>query len=109
LSISYTPQIIGPASKPTDSWIKQDRKMKGEHFQDNLELSRMSIENKLFYSHLHMYPFFYYHSHLLDASRPANWGKISVLEHHLPYFEWLMWIDIDAFCVYRVSFPLQFV
>jgi hypothetical protein len=69
----------------------------GKQLEEFAELSRLSIENKLLYSHLHMYPFYFYHSHLMNTSRPIHWGKFSALMHYLPFYDWLFWIDIDAF------------
>jgi hypothetical protein len=63
---------------------------------DVIEQARLSLENKLQYSHVHAYPLFYYHAALATTSRPATWSKIPVLQRYLQVYHWVLWIDLDA-------------
>jgi len=70
-----------------------------QYGSDIIEQARLSLENKLQYSHLHAYPFFYYHAGVAATNasgRAATWAKIPVLQRYLEVFDWLLWIDLDA-------------
>lgn len=76
---------------------REERDAKGSYFAHSRELARVSIDNKLQYSTVQRYPFYYYHSHLTAPDRSPTWAKIQVLQSYLADYEWLFWIDVDAF------------
>mmetsp|Transcript_30806 Transcript_30806/g.73369 ORF Transcript_30806/g.73369 Transcript_30806/m.73369 type:complete len:237 (-) Transcript_30806:238-948(-) len=60
------------------------------------EIRHLVAENHRLYASLHGYTYFD-ESSLLDSSRPANWSKIKAVLKHLKDFEYIMWLDADAF------------
>ncbi len=33
---------------------------------------------------------------LINASRPTAWSKLTAMAHHLPHYDWLLYLDADA-------------
>lgn len=98
LSLHYKRNKFKSAKEVNEeqNWTKKQSFVKGKYFNESRELGRLSIENKLSYAHIHHYPFFFYHAHLIDPNRSPTWSKIPVVQNYLDDFEWVMWLDIDA-------------
>lgn len=62
------------------------------------QFASVSIANKMNYCTQHALPFFFYHNSLAIHNRKIAWNKIIAIQHYLQAFDWLLWIDIDAFC-----------
>jgi hypothetical protein len=75
-------------------------------YKDNcmLEAGSLSAKNKREYAEKHGYAFVSrsteFSQQLYRDRRPV-WGKIDALEKILPYYEWLIWLDMDAIFVNR--------
>eukprot|EP00760_Papus_ankaliazontas_P028502 PhM_4_TR3748/c1_g1_i1/m.55913 len=57
----------------------------------------MSFRNKLAYAQHHGYDFIVEGPELVERSRDVCWSKIPMLQRWLPHYDWVMWIDGDAF------------
>lgn len=66
-------------------------------FKNVVKLTR---ENRVAYSSLMGYDYIDA-SDVLDASRPASWSKIKAVLKHLKRYDWVMWIDADAYITNR--------
>ncbi|RIA95057.1 Glycosyltransferase Family 34 protein [Glomus cerebriforme] len=75
-------------------------------YKDNcmVEAAPLSAQNKREYAERHGYAFVprsteYAQQHY--RKRKPVWGKVDAVEKVLPYYEWLLWIDMDAFVANR--------
>lgn len=93
----YKPEI--QASKAAMKRNATQEVIKGRFFGDEMRLGQLSIENKLDYGHRHRYPVFFYHNSLIDPTRSPSWAKIPVIQHYLAFSDWILWSDVDAFCL----------
>jgi hypothetical protein len=59
------------------------------------EVSELSVRNKQQYAQLHGYEVVVAND-LLDHSRPGAWSKLPAMLHHLPKFDYLVYMDIDT-------------
>eukprot|EP00760_Papus_ankaliazontas_P038900 PhM_4_TR9401/c0_g1_i1/m.70300 len=57
----------------------------------------LSFRNKIAYAQEHGYDLIVEGPELVDTSRHVCWSKIPMLERWLPYYDWIMWMDGDAF------------
>ena len=57
----------------------------------------MSFRNKHAYAKRHNIDLIVEGSELVDHSRDICWSKIPMIREWLPHYEWLMWMDGDAF------------
>lgn len=55
----------------------------------------LSFKNKLHYAQRHGYDFYQYTA-VIDASRPAAWSKILIIQRHLSAYDWIFWTDADS-------------
>lgn len=99
----YRPEI--QASKAAMKRNATQEVIKGRFFADEMRLGQLSIENKLDYGHRHRYPVFFYHNSLIDPTRSPSWAKIPVIQHYLGFSDWILWSDIDAFCLFFTFIP----
>ncbi|CAI2166684.1 14469_t:CDS:10 [Funneliformis geosporum] len=70
-------------------------------YHDNcmLEAASLSAQNKREYAEKHGYAFVPRSSEYAQQNyrrRREVWGKIDAVEKILPYYEWLIWLDMDA-------------
>ncbi|PKC14898.1 hypothetical protein RhiirA5_494999 [Rhizophagus irregularis] len=75
-------------------------------YKDNcmLEAGFLSAKNKREYAEMHGYAFVSRSAEFaqqLYHDRKPVWGKIDAIEKLLPYYEWLIWLDMDAIFVNR--------
>jgi hypothetical protein len=59
------------------------------------ELSEQSVENKRQYARRHGYTVIVAND-MLDRSRPGAWSKLPAVKKHLPYYDYIMYMDVDA-------------
>jgi len=50
----------------------------------------------MLYSHIHGYPFYFYHTSLVTPELSAGWSKLLVVKRFLPQYEWIFWMDLDS-------------
>ncbi|CAB1116254.1 GT34 [Ectocarpus sp. CCAP 1310/34] len=72
------------------------------------EYSEKSIANKKAYAALHGYDVIVATSADIDRSRPAAWSKLLVLSKHLGSYDYVIFVDIDAF-VMNPAFKLEWL
>jgi len=75
-------------------------------YDDNcmLEAASLSAQNKREYAEKHGYAFVSRSNEFAQQfyrKRKEVWGKIDAVEKILPYYEWLIWLDMDAIFVNR--------
>jgi hypothetical protein len=75
-------------------------------YHDNcmLEAAPISAQNKREYAERHGYAFVSRSTEFVQQvyrRRREVWGKIDAVEKVLPYYEWLVWLDMDAIFVNR--------
>ncbi|CAB4479475.1 hypothetical protein RhiirA1_442993 [Rhizophagus irregularis] len=75
-------------------------------YSDNcmLEAAPLSAQNKRDYAEKHGYAFVSRSTEFVQQllrKRKEVWGKIDAVEKVLPYYEWLIWLDMDAIFVNR--------
>ncbi|CAM9896373.1 unnamed protein product, partial [Hapterophycus canaliculatus] len=72
------------------------------------EYSERSIANKKAYAALHGYDVVVATSADIDRSRPAAWSKLLVLNKHLGSYDYVIFVDIDAF-IMNPTFKLEWL
>ncbi|CBJ33325.1 Glycosyltransferase, family GT34 [Ectocarpus siliculosus] len=72
------------------------------------QYSEKSIANKKAYAALHGYDVIVATSADIDRSRPAAWSKLLVLSKHLGSYDYVIFVDIDAF-VMNPAFKLEWL
>ncbi|GES91189.1 glycosyltransferase family 34 protein [Rhizophagus clarus] len=75
-------------------------------YRDNcmVEAAPISAQNKREYAEKHGYAFVSRSTEFVQQllrKRKEVWGKIDAVEKVLPYYEWLIWLDMDAIFVNR--------
>lgn len=59
-------------------------------------LFQMHLERSIRYAHYHSYAHFVENSDFLEPNRKPHWAKLPAIWNHLHYYEWILWIDVDA-------------
>lgn len=59
-------------------------------------MHQYSFWNKLQYCKLHNYDFILEGEDSVDASRPPHWSKLRVLRKWLPFYDWIVYMDLDT-------------
>eukprot|EP00903_Cladosiphon_okamuranus_P006685 g6525.t1 len=72
------------------------------------EYSDRSIQNKKGYAALHGYDVIVATGEDIDRSRPAAWSKLLVLQKHLGSYDYVIFVDIDAF-IMNPTFKLEWI
>eukprot|EP00752_Nemacystus_decipiens_P009496 g8490.t1 len=72
------------------------------------EYSERSIANKQGYAALHGYDVIIATADDIDRSRPAAWSKLLVLQKHLGSYDYVIFVDIDAF-IMNPAFKLEWI
>ncbi|CAN0026950.1 unnamed protein product, partial [Laminaria digitata] len=70
--------------------------------------TEMSVANKQAYADLHGYDVIVATSADVDHTRPAAWSKLLVMEKHLGEYDYLIFVDIDAF-IMNPAFKLEWL
>ena len=60
-------------------------------------IHKLSYHNKLAYCRKWGYDLIIEDSEIVDKSRDVAWSKIPAFKKWLPKYQWLMWVDMDAF------------
>lgn len=69
----------------------------GEEFR---EITKYSTWTKILYCIEHNYDLIIDHK-VYDTNRPRAWSKIRLIQKYLPYYDFLIWIDNDAYIMNR--------
>lgn len=60
-------------------------------------LFQLHLDRSTRYAHYHSYAHFVENSNFLEPNRKPHWAKLPAIWNHLHYYEWILWIDADAF------------